>query len=507
MNLIEKSPVVPRDAAAMVLLRNQDDPQVFWIKRAKTLAFMAGYYAFPGGQRDAEDSLIPVRNGEGLTDLVMRVVAIREIFEEAGVLIARGVERITPQRMRELRLELCDGRIGFGELLAREGFELDAAMLTEAPRWVTPAMMPRRYDTRFYAVWLPEGQETEVIPGEIESGEWLRAEEALRKWVDGEALLVTPIVCTLQALAEGVHGFTERMHLVTQGERDDLESRVEMRYGIYFCPLRTPTIPPATHTNCMIVGGDELVIIDPGSPYADQRERLDRIVDRFLREGRRFREILITHLHPDHIGGVAHLSQRYNLPVAAHRLTAEALSGEVKVDRLIEDGDVIELGEERTGLFWRLRAIWTPGHARGHLSFYEERTGSLFTGDCVVGYGTVIIAPPEGNMIDYLASLRRYLELPRLTALLPGHGPVSATPHELINQYLDHRARREAQILEALADGAVTPADVVARVYCDTDPALHQLAELSVLAHLEKLEVERLVERQHYGYHIVRSGQ
>jgi glyoxylase-like metal-dependent hydrolase (beta-lactamase superfamily II) len=257
----------------------------------------------------------------------------------------------------------------------------------------------------------------------------------------------------------------------------------------------------------MIVGGDELVIIDPGSPYADQRERLDRIVDRFLREGRRFREILITHLHPDHIGGVAHLSQRYNLPVAAHRLTAEALSGEVKVDRLIEDGDVIELGEERSGLFWRLRAIWTPGHARGHLSFYEERTGSLFTGDCVVGHGTVIIAPPEGNMIDYLASLRRYLELPRLTALLPGHGPVSATPHELINQYLDHRARREAQILEALADGAVTPADVVARVYRDTDPALHQLAELSVLAHLEKLEVERLVERQRYGYHIVRSGQ
>jgi hypothetical protein len=84
---------------------------------------------------------------------------------------------------------------------------------------------------------------------------------------------------------------------------------------------------------------------------------------------------------------------------------------------------------------------------------------------------------------------------------------VIATPRELINQYLDHRARREAQILEALADGAVTPADVVARVYRDTDPALHQLAELSVLAHLEKLEVERLVERQRYGYHIVRSGQ
>lgn len=507
MNLFEKSPVVPRDAAAMVLLRDHDDPKVFWIRRAKSLAFMAGYYAFPGGQRDEADSLIPVLNGEGLTDLVMRVVAIREIFEETGVLLARGVERVPAVRLRQLRLDLCEGRLDFGELLKSEGIELDAALLTEAPRWVTPASMPRRFDTRFFAAWLPEGQETEVIPGELESGEWLRAEDALQKWVDGDALLVTPIVCILQALAEGAHGFSERMHLVSQGERDHLESRVEMRYGIYFCPLRTPTIPPATHTNCLIVGGDELVIIDPGSPYPDQQDRLDRIIDRFLLEGRRFREILITHLHPDHIGGVAHLSQRYRLPVAAHRLTAEAISDEISVDRLIEDGEVIELNEQRTGLTWRLRAIWTPGHARGHLSFYEERTGSLFTGDCVVGQGTVIIAPPEGNMIDYLASLRGYLQLPRLTALIPGHGPVVATPHERINEYLNHRARREVQILEALADGLTAIPDIVARVYRDTDPVLHQLAELSVFAHLEKLEAERMVERQITGYRIVHRGQ
>src|SRR5262249_54554555 len=155
-----------------------------------------------------------------------------------------------------------------------------------------------------------------------------------------------------------------------QEERDHLERRVQFRYGVFLCPLRAPTIPPATHTNCYLVGGDEMVIIDPGSPYDDQQELLDNVVARFIAQGRRFPEILITHLNPAHPGGVRHLAEKFNLPVSAHRLTAEAISGEVRVDRFIEDGEVIELHEAATGqsgaVTWRLRAMWTPGHARGH---------------------------------------------------------------------------------------------------------------------------------------------
>lgn len=499
----EKTPAIPKNAAAMILLRDPEDPKVFWVKRARTLSFMASYHAFPGGQQDAGDLEIPILNEQGVEDVRLRVTAIREMFEETGVLVARGAERLDPALRARMRHELETGQASFKELLEREGLTLDASLLIESPRWVTPASSPRRYDTRFYSAWLPVGQEPEVIVGELELGEWISAKEALQQFTDGDCLVVTPITAALRAMIAGANDFAARMNLVPQSERDHLEKRVEFRYGFFLTALRTPTIPPATHTNCYLVGGDELVVIDPGSPYKEEQAILDDVIERFQSEGRRVREILITHLHPDHIGGVEHLAKKFNLPVAAHRLTAEPIAGDVRVDRFIEDDELIELHEASTGLSWKLRALWTPGHARGHLSFYEERTGTLLTGDCVVGFGTVVIAPPEGNMLDYLASLRRYLDLPRLTALMPGHGPVLANPREKIEEYITHRLAREGKILRALEPGARTIPEIVETVYADTPTALHQLAELSALAHLEKLEAEAKVSRQNNRYRLI----
>ena len=421
----------------------------------------------------------------------MRACAAREIFEETGVLVTRGAERLTAERRAELRHEFNEGQIKFAELLEREGLTLDAELLVEAPRWVTPSSSPRRFNTWFFTAWLPEGQETEVIPGELESGEWIRPHEALRRWRDGECLIATPILDTMRALSDGVDGFIERMLRVSQDERDE-HQRIELRQGFLIFPLSTPTLPPATHTNCYIVGGDELVVIDPASPYEDEQRRLDALIESLIAEGRRVREIIITHLHPDHIGGVMHLSERFNLPVAAHRITAQALEGTVRVDRLIEDNDLISLDGEPG---WRLRAMWTPGHARGHLCFYEERTGTIITGDLVVGMGTVVIAPPEGNLNDYLASLRRLLELPKLTALFPAHGPSVINARGKIEEYIAHRLERETKIVQAMADGAQLIPEIVKAVYTDVPEAMHKLAECSVLAHLEKLEAEGRARR------------
>jgi glyoxylase-like metal-dependent hydrolase (beta-lactamase superfamily II) len=257
-----------------------------------------------------------------------------------------------------------------------------------------------------------------------------------------------------------------------------------MRPGIVLVPLRTPTLPPATHTNCYVIGGDEVVVIDPASPYEEEQELLDRVLEK-----RSVREIWLTHLHRDHVGGANHLRKKLDVPVAAHPVTARDLEGVVEIDRTFLENERLELGGKPG---WSLQVLHTPGHARGHVCVFEARNGSLVTGDLMAGLGTVVIDPPEGHMATYLESLRRMQALP-VTALFPAHGPVMANAKAKIQEYLDHRLDRERRIFEAWQGGKHGLSDIVKEVYTDVAPAMHGLAERSVMAHLEKLREDRKI--------------
>ncbi|HYY41325.1 MAG TPA: MBL fold metallo-hydrolase, partial [Pyrinomonadaceae bacterium] len=153
-----------------------------------------------------------------------------------------------------------------------------------------------------------------------------------------------------------------------------------------------------------------------------------------------------------------------------------------------------------------LRAMHTPGHTRGHLCFYEERTGALLTGDNIVGLGSVLIDPPEGNMRDYLRSLARYKALvPDIKVLFGGHGPAVGSAAAKIDQYIAHRLEREANILRAVQAGAATAAEIVAQVYTDVSPKLHALAERAVYAHLQKLAEDHLITQAGVGRYVARD--
>lgn len=238
--------------------------------------------------------------------------------------------------------------------------------------------------------------------------------------------------------------------------------------GIRVLALRTPTLPPAAHTNVYVVGPENgpVAVVDPGSPYPDQQARLVEAL-----AGRDIAEVLLTHHHGDHVGGAAALG----VPIAAHARTARRLAGRVAIARELVDGETVH----------GLRCVHTPGHADGHLCFASEH--AIIAGDMVAGIGWILVDPDEGDMTEYLASLQRLLDLPQ-AVLLPAHGPAIVDGHAKLREYISHRLMREARIAAALdAHPDATVDDLLPDSYADTPRLLWPLARRSLLAHLGKL--------------------
>jgi glyoxylase-like metal-dependent hydrolase (beta-lactamase superfamily II)/8-oxo-dGTP pyrophosphatase MutT (NUDIX family) len=427
------------------------------------------------------------------------VAAARELFEETGVLAVPGAQTVPAGERRAMREALLrrpqpgEKAASFGDFLERHRLRVDARWYSPAGRWVTPQAMPIRFDARFYLVDLPPGEVAEIWPGELADGEWIAPDEALRRWEDGSALLHPPAWHTLKALSWAKAHPRDALPLLTAPEkapwklpiREHVVERIEFQRGLILVPLRTPTLPPATHTNCLLLGNDELCVVDPGSPWPEEQAILSETLERLAEEGRRAVGVLLTHHHLDHTGGAKALG----LPIAATQETAAMV--DFAVDRIVEDGARFDVGPRG----WR--ALHLPGHTRGHLCLREEGSGAVVAGDLVAGVGTVIIDPPEGDMKDYLASLDRLLET-KPGCIYPAHGPVVPFGVAKLEEYREHRLQREQLVIGALkqAARAATPSELVPAAYPDVKPDLYRLAERSLLAHLHKLVREgRAVER------------
>ena len=247
-----------------------------------------------------------------------------------------------------------------------------------------------------------------------------------------------------------------------------------------------PSIMTGPGTNTIVVGGglEGATVIDPA---VDDVAYLDAILSDGAERGD-IRRIFITHGHPDHTGGISALRKR----LGTHLIHVFAFSrhGTPGIDEEMPDGLVCPAGDDT------LRVVHTPGHRFDHLCFYLEKARILFAGDMISGITTNVIAPPDGDMLDYLNSLKRLQELD-IAEIVPGHGPTIRDPQAKIAEYIAHRQEREQQLIEALEElprGVKIPV-IVKFVYTDVDPKLHPIAAWSVEAHLIKLEREGLVER------------
>jgi glyoxylase-like metal-dependent hydrolase (beta-lactamase superfamily II)/8-oxo-dGTP pyrophosphatase MutT (NUDIX family) len=528
-----------RSASTLVLLR--DAPQgmeVLLLRRVERSGDRSsGAYVFPGGVLDAgdarhhaccaglDDATASARLNVAANGLDHYVAAIRECFEEAGVLVACDAEgeplaldAHDPALIAELRARLRRGETDLSALCARLGARLAAHSLAYYSHWLTPPGLPKRFDTRFFVAAMPPRQE--VVPDRDETLEhcWLRPADALAR--AQELRLPNPTRRTLAALAgfasaadciahaQGLREIERTMPLLADGPRgmrpvhpdepvyDEIERidphgagharyviepgrAVRLSPRVVRVTAPNPGVMTGPGTNSYLVGDpqrNEWAVIDPGPADGAHLQALLAAAPGPIRW------ILVTHTHRDHSPGAVALHERTGAVRLGMAAPDVPRHDRFVPDRTLHDGESLALGPGAS-----LRAMHTPGHASNHLCFLLEQEKTLFSGDQIMQGSTVVIDPPDGDMGAYLASLETLRDAD-LDWIAPGHGFLIARPREAIARLIAHRRAREAKVLAALRELGPSPIErLLVHVYDDVAAPLHPVALRSLIAHLALL--------------------
>ncbi len=540
----------PRLAASVIVLR--DSPrglEVLMQRRAERAGdhHQSGAAVFPGGLLDGhdrgrealcrglDDAQASARLGLSSGGLDYWVAAIRECFEEAGLLFATDadgawvrLEAHDPAELRAHRHRLHAGETDLTSLCQAWGLTLATDRLHYFSHWITPPGRPKRFDTRFFVVEAPPEQTAIADETEAEELMWLTPQQALS---DERALKLLPVTreilktlaaCTTvaQVIDEAkaqpdVPTMMPRLGVGAKGPRPvlpsewayaeigrlDPEGRADVSFELV--PGRavrlSPRIMRVTADNgSMMTGpgtnsyfvhdpaGGDCALIDPGPDDAGHVQAL------LAAAPGRITRIVVTHTHKDHSPAAQ----------AVRTATGAALYGRVAEhpewqdaafhpNHVLAHGDTLALGPDCT-----LRVVHTPGHASNHLCYLLEQEKLLFTGDHLMQGSTVVINPPDGDMQAYLDALNALLALD-LDWLAPGHGFLIDRPHDVVRRTVAHRLQREAKVVAALrASGPAAIETLLPVVYQEVPPRLHAMAARSLHAHLLKLRADgRAAER------------
>ena len=469
-----------RNAAAGIVFRGDGD-EVLLCKRNAQLKFMPGSWVFPGGRIDDQEGTQHVVGADDEQQAVAIHAACREIFEESGLLCVEG-RLPSDDEAHAARLRVLENPAEFDVLLNAHGLSIHAADFEPAGVWTTPPMTKIRFHTRYYMYRYRGPYEPRLVEGEMVDLGWVTPAGARREWHEGRRKLPHPVAFVLKNLADENHPDVMGLLRQTSVTHDPKFGRIEFSCGINVLALESTPLPPATHTNCILLGARDLYVIDPGTDEDHEFEHLSTQIDHHLVSGGRVAGVLLTHGHRDHIGAAPFLREKYGAPVFAHPATTHQFRFEV--DQFLHDGEIIDVAGDPG---WRIKCLFTPGHDPGHVAFLEETTKTLLAGDMVAQMGTVIVAPRiGGNMQDYLDSLQK-LKHEDIRMIIPAHGFPIHRPREHLQEIIDHRLEREQKLIDALEDGLRSMNDLIPRVYNDVDESLWPLAEQTLLAHLDRL--------------------
>jgi glyoxylase-like metal-dependent hydrolase (beta-lactamase superfamily II)/8-oxo-dGTP pyrophosphatase MutT (NUDIX family) len=498
--------------------------------------FRSGAVVFPGGMLEAGDAQAH-RHVDGATDAALSarfgltdgllsyaVAAVRETFEEVGLLLAcDDLGRTAEARpaWAEWRTRLQQGQATLAQMCQALDLRLDLRRLDCWSHWLTPPGVPRRFDTRFFIAAAPAGQVAMADQAEALELMWITPAQALEPARSLKLLPVTQrtlrdlsvFSSTAEALAAAAAqgtiprtlprrcvnrqgptvvlpdhwAYAEVCKLDPDGLRHDACSdllpgqAVRLSERIVRVTAPNPGMMTGPGTNSYFVGdpaADRWALIDPGPADPVHLAALQAAAPGPVQW------VLATHTHVDHSPGCVAAAAAFGATVLG-RLPVHpgGQDPSFRPERQPEHGERLALGPGST-----LRVIHTPGHASNHLCWLLEEEKLLFTGDHVMQGSTVVINPPDGDMSAYLRALNALLDVD-LDWLAPGHGFLVADPHAVVRALVAHRLRREAKVVQALRPrGQATLDEMLPEVYADTPPRLHPVARRSLLAHVLKLK-------------------
>ena len=550
-----REPVATRPAATVLLLRDTPDNgglEVLMTRRSGTASFAPGAYVFPGGGIDALDASPEThaaadrRPAQGDLHLTQAIAAIRESFEELGVLLARHTGGPRKGLMADAHdIAAIDRHLPFAAQCQARGLRLAADSVYLLAHWTGDRDLPRRFEVPFLVARMPEGQEPVADETEQFEPVWVRPADALARHEAGQFFMIYPTIRTLQRLAKfdatqavldavaheqplwvscpraGLLGGTEARYMEDEMPFGELalvcpdgqivhpldwqtERAVPLLRNVQRLTAPNPGVMTGPGTNSYLVGDPAtgFIAIDPGPADAEHLDKLWRAA------GGDIRMIVCTHSHPDHSPGAAPLQALcvqagraappiLGLPSAPTARAASAFTP----DRALQNNELLALsGQAPEGkITHTLQVIHTPGHAANHLCLLLQEDGLLFSGDHILNGSTTVIDPPDGNMADYLDSLDRLDALcaeHSVEFILPAHGHVLGGPingaRSAIAKLKAHRLAREAKVLaamQALPDGSME--DWVQHAYDDVPPRMWPVAQRSLLAHVERIRSQQ----------------
>ena len=541
-----RTPPAPLLAATVLLLRDAPGAdgasalEVLMTRRSARASFVPGAYVFPGGGIEAQDGAPeshaladhrPAQTGSRLTEAL---AALRESFEELGILLARRADG----RWADAQdIAALDRQGPFAAQCAARGLRLAADAMYPLAHWTADRNLPKRFAVPFLVARMPPGQEPVADESEQFEPVWVRPQEALDRHAAGQFFMIFPTIRTLERLAQYacvqdvLDAVAHEQPLwVTSPRAGMLAGKLEhfmehdAPYGelALVCPdghtehpldwqcervlpllknvqrltAPNPGVMTGPGTNSYLVGepATGYIAIDPGPAEPEHVERLWRAA------GGDIRAIVCTHSHPDHFPAAAPLKAL----VAAHGRAAPPILGlpsaptaraasQFTPDRALSNDELLVLaGQGPQGdITHTLHVVHTPGHAANHLCLILREDGLLFSGDHILNGSTTIIDPPDGNMDDYLASLARLDALCGqlgVDYIAPAHGYMLCDARKVIAALQAHRLAREAKVLaamQALPQGSMD--DWVRHAYDDVPQRMWPVAQRSLLAHVERI--------------------